>query len=134
METITRVAAVMMLSVASASGQTFSRIVTETVALGEMEYVFVVADLNGDALDDIIVGDQIDHDPDFTPTDRLTKVPLHIFVSNGDGTFQRAPELVDGQIEAHAAVVVSADFNGDGRNDLVVYDHGASLLSHRTSK
>ena len=129
MKTITRVAVAMMLPVASASGQTFSHIITETVALGEMEHVFVVADLNGDALDDIVVGDQVDHDPDFTPADRLTKVPLHIFVSDGDGAFTHAPELVDGQIEAHAAVVVAADFNGDGKNDLVVYDHGAYVDS-----
>ena len=50
--------------------------------------------LNGDVLDDIVVGDKVDHDPDFTPANRLTKVPLHIFVSNGDGTFTHAPELV----------------------------------------
>ena len=129
MKTIARVAAAMMVSVASAGGQTFSHIVTETVALGRMNHVFVVADLDGDALDDIVVGGKVDHDPDFTPADRLTKVPLHIFVSNGDGTFTHAPEVVDGRIEAHAAVVVSADFSGDGRNDLAVYDQGAYVDS-----
>ena len=128
-EAIARVVVAVMLPVASASGQTFSHIITETVALGRMNHVFVVADLNGDTLDDIVVGDKVDHDPDFTPADRLTKVPLHIFVSNGDGTFTHAPELVDGQIEAHDAVVLSADFNGDGRNELVVYDHGAYVDS-----
>ena len=129
MRTISGVAVAMVLSVASASGQTFSRTITETVALGEMNHVFVVADLNGDALDDIVVGDNVAHASDLTPADRLTKVPLHIFVSNGDGTFTHAPELVEGQIEAHRAVVVSADFNGDERNDLVVYDHGAYVDS-----
>lgn len=129
METITRVAVALMLSVASAGGQTFLPMITQTAALGEMEYVFVVADLNGDALDDVVVGDQVDHDPDFTPADRLTKVPLHIFVSSGDGTFTHAPDLVDGRIEAHAAVVVAGDFNGNGRHDLVVYDQGAYVDS-----
>ena len=128
-ETIVRVAVAVMLPAASASAQTFSHVITDTVALGRMNHVFVVADLNGDALDDIVVGDKVDHDPDFTPADRLTKVPLHIFVSNGDGTFTHAPELVDGQIEAHDARVLSADFNGDERNDLVVYDHGAYVDS-----
>ena len=62
-----------------------------------MNHVFVVADLNGDALDDIVVGDKVPTAPDLTPADRLTKVPLHIFVSNGDGTFRHAPELVEGR-------------------------------------
>ena len=128
-ETIARVGVAMLVSVASASAQSFSHIITDTSALGQFSHVFVVADLNGDALDDIVVGGKVDHDPDFTPADRLTKVPLHIFVSNGDGTFTHAPELVDGQIEAHDAVVLSADFNGDERNDLVVYDHGAYVDS-----
>ena len=128
-EAIARVIVAVMLPEASASGETFSHIITETVALGRMNHVFVVADLNGDALDDIVVGDKVGHDPDFTPADRLTKVPLRIFVSNGDGTFTHAPELVDGQIEAHDARVLSADFNGDERNDLVVYDHGAYVDS-----
>ena len=119
----------MLLSVANSSGQTFSHVITDTVALGEMNHVFVVADLNGDALDDIVVGGKVGHDPDFTPADRLTKVPLYVFVSNGDGTFTHAPELVEGQIEAHDAVVLAADFNGDERNDLVVYDHGAYVDS-----
>ena len=123
------VAVATMLSVASASGQSFSPMNTDTIGLGEMWHVFVVADLNGDALQDIVVGNRIDHDPEFTPADRLTKVPLHIFVSDGDGTFSHAPELVEGPIEAHAAVVIAGDFNGDGRNDLVVYDHGAYVDS-----
>ena len=65
-----------------------------TAALGRMNHVFSSPTLNGDVLDDIVVGDKVDHDPDFTPANRLTKVPLHIFVSNGDGTFTHAPELV----------------------------------------
>ena len=128
-EAIVRVVVAMMLPVASADAQTFSHIITDTAALGQFSHVFVVADLNGDALDDIVVGGKVDHDPDFTPADRLTKVPLHVFVSKGDGTFTHAPELVEGQIEAHDAVVLSADFNGDERNDLVVYDHGAYVDS-----
>ena len=75
METITRFAVAVMLPAASASAQTFSHVITETAALGRMNHVFVVADLNGDALDDIVVGAKVDHDPYFTPADRLTKAP-----------------------------------------------------------
>ena len=42
-ETIACVAAAMVLPATSGNGQTFSHIITETVALGEMEHVFVVA-------------------------------------------------------------------------------------------
>ena len=129
MATIARVAVAILLPVASAGAQTFSHIITDTVALGQFSHVFAVADLNADALDDIVVGGKVDHDPNFTPADRLTKVPLHIFVSRGDGTFTHAPELVEGQIVAHNAVVLSADFNDDERNDLVVYDHAAYVDS-----
>ena len=109
----------------------FSRVVTQP-GLGELDHVFAVADFNGDGLDDIVVGDSVDHDPDFTPADRLTKVPLHIFVSDGNGRFTHAPQLIDSPIEAHAAVVVTGDFNGDGNSDLVVYDHGAYVFSERS--
>ena len=118
-----------VIGCASANAQTFSHIITETVALGRMNHVFAVADLNGDGLDDIVVGDRVDHDPNFTPADRLTRVPLHIFTSDGDGTYTHTPELVDVPIEAHDAVVVTGDFNEDGSNDLVVYDHGAYVDS-----
>ena len=102
----------------------FLRVLTQP-GLGELDHVFAVADFSGDGLDDILAGDIVDHRPDFRPEDRLTKVPLYLFVSVGDGSFRHAPELVDGTIEAHAAVAVVDDFNGDSRPDLAVFDHGA---------
>ena len=50
---------------------------------------------------------------------------MRIFISRGDGTFAYAPELVEGEIMAHHAVVVTDDFNLDGRADLAVFDQGA---------
>ena len=50
---------------------------------------------------------------------------MRIFISRGDGTFTYAPELVEGEIMAHHAVVVTDDFNLDGRADLAVFDQGA---------
>ena len=107
-----------------ARAQTFSRVTTEP-ALGEMEYIYAVADLNGDGRDDILAGDALAHRPDMTPEDRLTKVSLRVFVGETDGSFTHAPELVDGSVEAHSAVVAVADFNNDARPDLAVFDAGA---------
>ena len=107
-----------------AAAQTFSRIETRP-GLGTMGRVHAVADLNGDGLDDLLLGDHVQSEPGFTAADRLRKVPLRIFVSDGGGTFTYAPELVDGEILAHVAVVVADDFNMDGKADLAVFDAGA---------
>ena len=110
------------------SGQTFERVVTAP-ELGEMDYIFAVADFNNDGRDDIVAGDVVEHREDFTPEDRLTKVPLYVFLGEEDGTFMHAADLVGGPVEAHAAVVVAADFNNDDQVDLAVFDHGAYVDS-----
>ena len=120
--------ALLLSSAELAGGQSFSRVSTQT-RFEAMEHVFVVADLNADGLDDIVVGSEIPHDPDCTPADRRRRVTLRIFTSDGDGTFTHAPRLTSRRIRAHAAVVVAGDFNGDRRNDLAVYDHGAYVDS-----
>ena len=125
---ITLCVAMAWLSAAIAGGQTFSRITTQT-RFGAMHHVFAVVDLNADGLDDIVVGDMVEHDPEFTPADKRRKTRLRIFTSDGDGTFTHAPRLTSRQIRTHAAVVVAGDFNGDGRSDLAVYDAGAYVDS-----
>ena len=117
-------AIVVCVAVAPAAAQTFSRVETRP-GLGTMDHILAVADLNGDGLDDLLLGDKFHSEPHFTAADRLRKAPLRIFVSHGDGTFTYAPELVDGEIMAHHAVVVTDDFNLDGKFDLAVFDQGA---------
>ena len=115
---------VLCVAAAPAAAQTFSRVETHP-GLGTMEHILAVADLNGDGLDDLLLGDRVHSEPPSIPADRLRKVPLRIFISDGDGTFTHAPELVEGEILANRAVVVADDFNLDGKADLAVFDAGA---------
>ena len=108
------------------SRMSFSR-VTIDPGLGRLEFVHAVADLNGDGRDDVVVGGRADYVLGETPEDRLTKTLLHVFVGARDGSLAHAPELIDGSIEVRNAVVVAADFNGDTRPDLAVFDAGALL-------
>ena len=128
---IVAVAAV-ALSCAAAQAQprvTFSRVTTEP-DLGRFDFVLAVADLNRDGQDDIVVGGRDEHAVGATPEDRFTKTPLHVFVSTGGGGFRPAPELVEGTIAARHPVVVADDFNGDGRDDLAIFDAGAYVDAH----
>ena len=108
---------------------TFSRVATEP-GLGLLEFVHAVADFNGDGRDDIIAGGLGAYMHGATPEDRFTKTTLQVFVSEGDGQFRHAPELVEGTIEVRSAVVVAADFNGDTRPDLAVFDGGLGVAGH----
>ena len=124
--------AAVVLSCTAAQAQprvTFSRVTTDP-GLGRFDFVLAVADLNGDGRDDLVVGGRDEYAVGATPEDRFTKTPLHVFVSAGDGRFRPAPELVEGTIEARNAVVVADDFNGDGRDDLAIFDAGAYVDAH----
>ena len=62
----------------------------------------------------------------------MTKLPLRVLVNLGDGRFRHAPELVEGTIDVRTSIVVTDDFNGDGRVDLAVFDAGVYVLEEST--
>ena len=113
--------------------QTFERVETRST-FGHQEFVAAVADLNGDGLDDVLWGggrdywDRLDGE---TARDRLVKATFREYAGNGDGTFRPAPNLIDGVVRARHPVFVIDDFNGDGRDDLAMFDAGVYVWSER---
>jgi hypothetical protein len=80
---------------------------------------WVVVDLNGDGLDDLMVAPSLfDQKPD---------LPIEFWINQGDGTFaNQTSTYLEGTIPKTGYVVsiVVADFNGDGRPDLFLSDSG----------
>ena len=109
---------------------TFLSAVTQPGLRGP-DTVWAVADLDGDGRDDILAGEYLEFVA--SPDERLTKASLHLLVGERNGGFRHAPELVVGTIEARTPVVVTDDFNGDGRADLAVFDGGVYVVAQSIS-
>ena len=129
-------AAVLLTAAAALAQVAFSRVITQP-GLGpiELAHVLAVADLNGDGRDDILAGGLFEYDAyathTLTPEDRFVKSTLHVFVGVGDGSFEHAPELIEGTIAVRSPIVVADDFNTDGRADLAVFDEGVYVFAVR---
>ena len=129
-------AAVLLTAAAALAQVAFSRVITQP-GLGPtvLNFVLAVADLNGDGRDDILAGGLFEYhayaSQTLTPEDRFVKSTLHVFVGMRDGSFEHAPELIEGTIAARSPIVVADDFNSDGRADLAVFDEGVYVFEVR---
>ena len=85
-----------------------------------------LGDVNGDGRADLLVLGQQYPAPGVDGTNWKTQ-PGRLFLGDGQGGFSLAPAAlfpVDGLRTVHAREVLFADFNGDGRNDVFIADHG----------
>ncbi|MCY4026272.1 MAG: VCBS repeat-containing protein [Acidobacteria bacterium] len=126
---MTRTVAVMIvLAAVPAAGQRFEAVESRTRAMGA--WVTAVADLDGDGLDDVLLADywQPSDDGTYTAEDRLVKGRMYEYRSLGDGRFRAAP-LIRGTIRVREPVAVVDDFNGDGRDDVAVFDAGVYVTA-----
>lgn len=85
-----------------------------------------LGDVNGDGHADLLVLGQQYPAPGVNGSNWQAQ-PGRLFLGDGAGGFSPAPTAlfpVDGLRTVHARKVIFADFNGDGRNDVFVADHG----------
>ena len=116
-------AVVVLVTAASTREPTFSRVETYP-DMGRLDYILAVADFNNDGRDDILAGGREEAAWYGLPEDRHDTTALEVFFGQEDGTFEHAPDLINGTIEARQPVVVAADFNSDEQIDLAVFDAG----------
>jgi FG-GAP-like repeat len=91
---------------------------------GLWRHSFVVADINGDGIPDIIA-----------PPSRLGDAKLHVWIGNGKGSFSAWPMvfLEDGKpnpsFSLDYGAVAVGDIDHDGRLDIVAASHSGGLVS-----
>jgi hypothetical protein len=81
---------------------------------GSQPFSVAVGDFNGDAKDDIAAA-------------LFGQSSLHVYLSNGDGTFRPDVSYAIGATGAYFAI--TADMNADGLRDVVVADRGGDMVS-----
>ena len=111
------------VTAASTREPTFSRVETYP-DMGRLDYILAVADFNNDGRDDILAGGREEAALDGPPEVRHDTTALEVFFGQEDGSFEHAPDLIDGTIEARLPIVVAADFNNDEQIDFAVFDAG----------
>ncbi len=93
---------------------------------GYFDKVLGVLDLNGDGLNDFVIGGK--------STGTQSKTPIRFITSNSDGTLtDSTTSFLNDPVAAFNPVGVVADFNGDGILDIAIFDGGPIKDQHDSS-
>ena len=108
----------LLMATASLIAQSYTVSWTQRSVLDNAgEDVLAVLDFNGDGASDVLVGGSNEYTED--------KTPIYLLINNGDGSLsERTDEFIDGSPVAATPIGVQGDFNGDGLDDIVVFDAG----------
>lgn len=103
------------------TGEKSREVVTKTVSI-DKENIIETADINGDGFTDLIVRDE----------SKAGEAPIHVwYMKDGQIANRQVFGMVTNQGVGKWDIVVngSGDFNGDGRDDLLLQDHETGQLA-----